>query len=388
MNALIFDVETTISNKGNPYDLTNKLVMVGLKPVTGGALWYEYAKTVAVRQGIQDYINNASVVVGFNLKFDLAWLRRAGVDISNIKVWDCQLAEFLLNYQKTPYPSLDGAAEKYGFPKKLDIVKLEYWDKGIDTDEIPTKVLSDYLTQDLILTQQVYEKQLEQFKTTHKGMFALFKLQCQDLLVLQEMEWNGIKFDTKAARERAATIQGELNEIVTEFGDLLGGVPVNLASNDHVSCILYGGTIKVDDRIPIGVYKKGVKVGQVRYKKIVKEYPLPRLTEPIAGTEVKKPEGYPTYWQVNDTVLRKLKLNKQARHIVELLKRYSELEKLRGTYLEGYSDLIDKMNWETDTLHGTLNQCVAVTGRLSSTKPNLQNADPITKVFMRSRYDC
>lgn len=84
--------------------------------------------------------------------------------------------------------------------------------------------------------------------------------------------------------------------------------------------------------------------------------------------------------------MRKLKLTKEAKQIVELLKRYSELEKLRGTYLIGYSSLIEKMNWSSNTLHGTLNQCVAITGRLSSSKPNLQNADPITKVFMESKF--
>lgn len=377
---VILDIECTTSNKGNPFDNSNKMVCVGLK--WGDQTYIEYDNT----EYIQPYIDQAPVLVGFNIKFDLHWLRRIGIDISKVTVWDCQIAEFLLNYQKTPYPSLDEAAEKYGFEKKLDVVKLDYWEKGIDTDKIPREILSEYLTQDLHLTMQVYEKQLEQFQTTHAGMYALFKLQCQDLLVLCEMEKNGIKFDVVEARKKAGTIQEELDVIVHEFGNLLGGVPVNLRSNDHVSCILYGGTIKVDDRIPVGVFKTVAKTGQVRYKIITKEYPLPRLVEPLEGTEVKKPEGYDTYWQVNDTVLRKLKLNKQAKHVVGLLNRYAELEKLRGTYLEGYSNLIDTMNWDKDTLHGTLNQTVAITGRLSSTKPNLQNADPTTKLFMKTRY--
>lgn len=219
-----------------------------------------------------------------------------------------------------------------------------------------------------------------------RGMYALFKLQCQDLLVLCEMEKNGIKFNTKKARDKAETIQTELDGIIDKINEFTGGVPINLNSNDHVSCLLYGGVVQVDDRVPIGVYKTGAKTGQARYKIVVKEYPLPRLVDPLEGTEVKKPEGAGQYWKVNDTVLRSLKLSKQAKVIVALLKQYSELEKLRGTYLIGYSDLINEMHWEPDTLHGTLNQTVAVTGRLSSTKPNLQNADPTTKIYMESRY--
>ena len=323
------------------------------------------------------------MVCGFNIKFDLHWLRKVGVDISKLQIWDCQLAEFILNDQATPYPSLNDSAIKYGFAPKLDIVKLEYWDKGIDTDKIPRDILSDYLTQDLILTEQVYMKQLERFQTTDKGKFALFKLHCQDLLVLEEMEWNGIKFNTEKALTKANEIEVELAEISKLLSVQVGGIPFNCNSNDHISCLLYGGTITDDVRVPVGVYKTGIKTGQVRYKIVPKVYTLPRLVEPIAGTEVKKGG----YWEVNETVLRKLKLSKEAKTVVKLLERYATLDKLRGTYLTGWSKLIDTMNWEKDTLHGNLNQCVAITGRLSSTKPNLQNPDPTTKIYCESRYD-
>lgn len=389
MNILILDVETTISNKGNPFDLTNKCVMVGLKyadgdsKIVGGG--FDGLNNKVKRDYIQKNIDNSYLLVGFNIKFDLHWLRKIGIDISKIKVWDCQLAEFLLNFQKTPYPSLNDAAIKYGFPPKLDVVKSEYWDKGICTSEVPREILSAYLEQDLVLTQQVYEKQIEQFKSN--GLYPLFKLQCADLLVLEDIEWNGIKFDTEAARKKAVEIEKELDVIYNEVSEYVGGIPINLASNDHVSCLLYGGSISEDVRIPIGIYKSGQKVGQVRYKILTKEYELPRLVEPLKGTEVKKPEGRGEYWKVNDTVLRGLKINTEVKKILTLLKRHSELEKLRGTYLIGYSNLIDKMNWEKDTLHGTLNQCSAITGRIASTKPNLQNMNPIVKTFCESRYE-
>lgn len=163
MNTLILDVETTISNKGNPFDLTNKCVCVGLKFTDNTpSIYYDLEESKWIN-AIQDKVYKSDLVVLFNGKFDLHWLRKIGIDISKIKVWDCQLAEFLLNNQQTKYPSLDDTAEKYGLSKKLDIVKTEYWDKGIDTDQIPREILSEYLTQDLVLTQQVYEKQRELF---------------------------------------------------------------------------------------------------------------------------------------------------------------------------------------------------------------------------------
>ena len=384
MNALILDFETTISNKGNPFDTTNKIVQIGLKWLGEESKCYHNLGPGSDLK-IQQEVNKATDLVGFNTKFDLHWLRRYNINFSGKRIWDCQIAEFLLGNQKNPYPSLDQAAEKYGFPLKLDVVKNEYWAKGIDTDMIPREILSDYLTQDLVLTEQVYLRQVEQFAVNNK--LALFKLQCQDLLVLEEIEANGIKFDTISARDQAETIRKDLEHIHSELSSLVGSIPFNPNSGDHISAILYGGIINEEIKIPIGVYKTGEKTGLPRYKNLIKPYELPRLVTPLPGTEVSKPEGSPPVWKTNSDILRSVKLNKRAKQIVDLLNRYTKLEKLRGTYLIGWSDLIDKMNWTKDMIHGNLNQCTTATGRLSSTKPNLQNADPETKTYCVSRYD-
>ena len=157
--VLIYDVETTISNKGDPFDTTNKLVMSGFK------LRDEiHTLQFDVKEQTQSFFNEASLIVGFNLKFDLQWAKRIGVDISKITVWDCQIAEFLFNKQANRYPSLNQACEKYGIPYKLDVVKTEYWNKGIDTDEVPVDILRDYLEGDLDRTERVFKEQVRQFK--------------------------------------------------------------------------------------------------------------------------------------------------------------------------------------------------------------------------------
>ncbi len=387
VNILTFDFECTTSNKANPFDQTNRAVCLGLSTDQHSEVIY-FPCSHEDFMYIQGFVDSADLLVGFNLKFDLHWLRRIGINFEGKRVWDCQLAEFLLNNQKTPYPSLDQAAEKYGLHKKLDIVKTEYWDKGIATDAVPREILSEYCLHDVALTEQVYFRQREQFQDGGAafGKFSLFRLQCQDLLVLEEMEKNGILFSTEDARAKAKEISQQLTKIHGQLIHLVGNVPFNLNSGDNLSCILYGGTIYIDMRIPVGVYKSGEKIGQARYKIVVQDYQMPRLVEPLKGTEVKKPEGSQPIWQTNEDVLKTVKLNSKSRKIVELIKEYTKLEKLRGTYLEGWSDLIDKMHWPKDMIHGNLNQCVAVTGRLSSSKPNLQNADPITQKYCISRY--
>ena len=215
-----------------------------------------------------------------------------------------------------------------------------------------------------------------------------------DLLVLLEMESNGILFHTESALEYASKLQEQLDELLYKFQQILNSDIPRITSNDDISTILYGGTIIEIIRVPIGHYKSGAKVGQVRYKLEEIEHIFPQLVKPLKNTETKKSEKrrqegiteQETQWEVNEPVLRKLKATGDARKLIDIILEYSKLEKLRGTYLQGYSDLITKMGWKHNMLHGSLNQCVAVTGRLSSNKPNLQNADKNTKKFMLSRY--
>ena len=86
-------------------------------------------------------LEGASVLIGFNFKFDLHWLQRE-LGFKAKCVWCCQLAEFIFSDQSWKYPSLEETMVKYGVGHKLDIVATEYWDKGIDTDAIPLGVLS------------------------------------------------------------------------------------------------------------------------------------------------------------------------------------------------------------------------------------------------------
>ena len=97
--------------------------------------------------------------------YDLQWMWKSGLDLTGKKFWCCQVAEFILNNQRTPYPSLDEAAEKYTGEKKLDVVKTEYWDKGINTDQVPWDILSAYAIKDAELTEKVYLAQLAQTQT-------------------------------------------------------------------------------------------------------------------------------------------------------------------------------------------------------------------------------
>ena len=76
----------------------------------------------------------------------------------------------------------------------------------------------------------------------------------------------------------------------------------------------------------------------------------------------------------------------RSKELIELILTRATLEKRLTAYYRGLVDLRVKMNWPFGKLHGVLNQCVAKTGRLSSTKPNLQNFDGEIKQLFGSRY--
>ena len=380
MNCFALDVETTTRTKGNPFDSTNKFVLGAIGTDTS----YINFTVDNWREQIQEYINNTRLVILFNGKFDLHWMRNLGMDIDpRLPIWDCQLAEFILENQRNPYPSLEGTAQKYGVGHKLDIVKTEYWDKGIDTDKIPFNILDEYLKQDISVTYKVYLKQVEEFKKPeHRGKYNLFRMQCYDILALEDMEYNGFLFDVENAKKKSDILNQQREEIERELLGLFPDIPINIGSGDHVSCMLYGGTITEEYRIPIGEYKTGAKVGQTRFKLAYQEYVLPRIVEPLPNSNLSK-EGY---FATDEPTLKNLKPDKKVKRIIDLLLERRGLEKLRGTYYDGIPKMIEEKCWKGNIVHGNLNQCVARTSRLSATQPNQQNMPGDCKRLCITRY--
>lgn len=385
MRSLILDVETTISNKGNPFDETNKLCYVGLLGSTPRTISIEYGDEPYRHKldEIQKEIDESEILVGFNIKFDLHWLRKYGINFMGKRIWDCQLVHFILTGQQNPYPSLNGVASYYDLGNKLDVVATEYWGNKIDTPNIPKDILEEYLVGDLQLTQKVYEKQMEEFASSAKTMQRLISLHNQDLLILQEMEYNGLFFNENRSNELAKELEEQITILDKNIYEYHNLVEFNPNSTDHLSALLYGGNIKVRRKEVIGVFKTGEKKGQQKERWVEYEIKFDRLINPLKGSELAK-EGL---FSTDEATLKSLKGSKRAKELIELLLNRAILEKRLTSYYKGLVDLRKEMNWNEGSLHGQLNQCVARTGRLSSSKPNLQNFDGEIKTLFRSRYE-
>ena len=117
---LVLDVETTISNKGNAHDKLNKLVCFSyLTSTECSACPWDVQGSILC----QSLIDVCSLIVGFNFKFDALWLSKSGISFQGKKVWDVQIAEFILSRQTNRFPSLNETCIKYGHPTKRDAVK-------------------------------------------------------------------------------------------------------------------------------------------------------------------------------------------------------------------------------------------------------------------------
>lgn len=415
-NYLIIDVETTIGNEGDPFDPRNKLCLVGLGTPSGYLCFdIEYSPDPygEALSEIRRHIQEADVLVGFNLKFDLHWLRRYihDLDVHDKSTWDCQLVEFLLSAQRLRFPSLNEVCGFYDLGSKLDVVATDYWDNGIDTPSVPRKLLESYLQTDVELTRKLYLKQLELVALKSKQFNSLVWLHNQDTKVLQEMEFNGIKVNVEKLNEKKVIVLEEMAAIDSELraiSEIPDQIPVNLGSTYHLSSIIYGGYINYDSKRE---KQYPLKNGTIKTRMVncTRVHACPGFARPIKDTEnvrtYKLEEGelarlqadakdqwlpvpYRVY-SVDESTLKQIKpRTKGGRRFIELLLRRANLDQQLTTYLNKIPEMIRERQWQDDIIHGQFNQCVARTGRLSSSKPNLQNLDSLLHDVFITRYSC
>jgi DNA polymerase I-like protein with 3'-5' exonuclease and polymerase domains len=381
MRIVSYDLETYTFNKGNAFDSRNKLCLAGVYGEEYEIYDIEYTDTPYREQldTLRSSLLNSDVIVIANAKFELAWSRKYGIDLYDKRIWDVLLCHFILTNQSHPYPSLNDVAEHYGLGTKIDKI-AEYWAKGYQTNEIPYDELEEYLKRDLELTLQVYYKQKEELdRKPH--LKSLVNVSMMDTLVLADMETNGLLYDFDLSQERAKGLQEKIASLDEKLANLYDIAGLNWNSNDHLSAILYGGILKIECRVPTertlkdGTVKRGEKNG-------VKEVEMPRLVEPLKGSECAK-QGY---WKTAEDVLKSLKAKGKAKEIISLVLERSLLDKELNTYALGLPKLYVEKHWEGNLIHGNLNQTRAVTGRLSSSSPNCQNFSEGAKRCIVSRF--
>jgi DNA polymerase I-like protein with 3'-5' exonuclease and polymerase domains len=404
MKIIVVDLETSIKNKGedaigkfpgSPYHPDNKIVWYGL--VYPDIRDKAYSVSATECSHFESFMadDDISLLVGQNFKFDLHYLVKRHPEIKEFlrtgSVWDIQLAEYLLTGQESKMASLDAMCEKYDLPLKDKKIQ-EYWNAGVDTEDIPEEEIKSYVEMDAYVTHQIFKKQLA--KAKELNMLPLINTQMEALLATFEMEHNGMKFDKVSASNRLETLLDRLGDYKETFYDELneilptdytiGNILYNPLSNTQLSGIIFGGISKtkrftiVKDEYDNAIrYKSGKKKGRIKTKIIKEDIILDRIV-PSSVSEPTKRKGI---FKVDEEVINKVLEHiedlilsstriKYLQSALETLLLIRSLEKDISTYYEPYI----KLTWPHDgCIHPQYTHCVTATGRLSSSSPNLQN---------------
>lgn len=293
-----------------------------------------------------------------------------------MKFWDTMIVEYLITGQQAKFASLDSLSEKYGGTLKDSKIK-DYWDSGMETEDIPEEELKEYLKEDVLNTRLIFLKQYR--KVIALGILPLVHAQMDALKATTIMEWHGMHFDIKKAYDQAANVNKDMEEYKgwLEYKLIDEGITdPNPSSNDQISLYIFGGEyyitkdIKQKDKDGNYIrYKTGVKKGEVKTKKEKVAVVIPGKI-PWSMGEMSSKKGI---FKVGDeqlqALLKSIADNELEKFIKNLLE-YRRLFKDLKTYYIGFA----KHFWPHDNkIHGTINHCATDTGRLSSSNPNLQN---------------
>ena len=375
-NFVAIDVETTLSGNedvglAHPMHPDNKVILYGISGfVTDNIM--DFMRSV---ETLDNEWKKADVVCGHNISFDLMYLYKYPIlkySLQKLKIWDTQLAEYILSAQRTKFSSLDELSIKYGLPVKDDKIK-KYFEAGLGSDKIPREELEPYLKQDLANTRKIAELQYE--IAVKQNQLTLIETQMAALHATTEMQFNGLHVDRSALDKYTVEVVDDYVGVRLDLEELAKGLVDDINSPKQWSQFFFGGVKKVKVKEEVGVYKNGNTKFKLK-EKLVKIDPFVRYTPDPDKVSAKTGQV-----SVDDAVLKDMMahtLNPKAIEVINALLKYRELSKQLSTYVQGLSK-----HMIGDFIHGKLNHTATVTGRLSSTSPNLQNIsnNPIKQIF-------
>ena len=262
--------------------------------------------------------------IGQNLKYDFLVLKWYGVILKG-KTFDTMLAHYVIEPEGRR--SMDILSEQF----------LGYAPVGIETligkkgknqgtmRDVPLEQITEYAAEDADITFQLKEC-FEPLLTKREVKRVFEEVENPLMQVLVDMEFEGVKVDEQFLNEYSKVLEADI-KISEERVFEQAGVRFNLASPKQLGEVLFD-ILKIDPKA------KKTKTGQ---------------------------------YATGEDVLAKL----AAKHkIVDDILNFRELSKLKSTYVDALPAIL---NPKTGRIHTSYAQAVAVTGRLSSTNPNLQN---------------
>ncbi len=244
------------------------------------------------------------------------------IDFPDIS-YDVEIAAYLINPAKSEYSIASLIRDYFNIEidAKTESKQMSIFDSNADLTVICKKALA---------IEPLYKKTSELLEK-NKQNYLYNEIELPLIRVLADMQIYGIKIDKEQLNEFSKQLDAKIKNLTAEIYDL-SGEEFNINSPKQLGVILFE------------------KLGLKSFKKTKTGY--------STGIEV----------------LEKLR---NAHPIIELLIEYRQLTKLKSTYCDGLLPVIDP---STGRIHSQFNQTVTVTGRISSTEPNMQNIPVRTKL--------
>jgi len=280
-----------------------------------------FAETLALLKPILE--NPHIKKVGQNLKYDKHVLANHGIALNGI-AHDTLLQSYVLESHRTH--GMDDLAMRH-----LGVQTISFEEvagkgaKQVGFNQVTVETASEYAAEDADITLQLHQRLYPQVHADSKLDYIYSQIEMPSMEVLYTIERNGVLIDANMLNAQSNEIGMQLVALESQ-AYALAGQPFNLGSPKQLQEILFG--------------KLGIKPTK------------------------KTPSGAPS---TDEDVLQELALDYP---LPKVLLEYRGLAKLKSTYTDKLPKMINPC---TGRVHTSYNQAVAITGRLSSSDPNLQN---------------
>jgi DNA polymerase-1 len=279
--------------------------------------------------------SSTSLKVGQNLKYDIHIFANYDITLQGVQ-FDTLLESYVLE-SHMPH-NMDSLAERH-----LGMKTIRYEEvcgKGVHQigfDQVDLKIATDYAAEDADITLRLHLALWPQIQASPGLLYVYEQIEMPAMRVLGIMERNGIRIDSALLSKQGQEVGKRLLALEGEIHKL-AGQPFNIQSPKQIAEILFGQLeLPVIKKTPSGAPSTDEEVLQ----KLAEDYPLPaRILD------------------------------------------YRSLAKLMSTYIEKLPRMADP---KTGRVHTSFSQATAVTGRLASSDPNLQNIPVRTEEGRRIR---
>lgn len=276
-----------------------------------------------VREKLLPVLNSSDVkIIGHNIKFDLLVLHYQNFEIEKVYA-DTMIMAHLLDSASAM--NMDDLALRYLNYRTITYKEITGDKKKIPISEVPVEIVCNYAGEDADVTFRLYQTLSEKLFVSDNDRILFFEQEMPFLKVLYHMELEGVFVSQKELEAQNRNLKTELVEIQKQIY-VSAGQEFNIASPKQLGKVLFE-----DLKIP---YPKKVKDGK---------------------------------YSTAEDILEQISFNYD---IANLVLRYRALAKLISTYTEKLQTLISP---KTGRIYTSFNQTGTVTGRLSSSDPNLQN---------------